>query len=62
MPSPVGASGPAITSTVAIAPVQTMQRIQQGSKIEATKLAERLSDASAAPPQGGRGQIVDTFA
>ncbi len=62
MASPVGASGSTITGTVAIEPAQTMQRVQQGSKIEASRLAERLSTASAAPPQGGRGQIVDTFA
>ncbi len=63
MPSPIGASGGAsAASGLTIDPPLQMKKVQEGSLLEATRLADRLAAQSAAPPPSGRGQIVDTFA
>jgi hypothetical protein len=63
MSSPIAASGDASAATfMTIDLSSTTQKVQATSKIEAAKLAEHLSTQAAAPPQNGRGRIVDTFA
>ncbi len=63
MPSPIGASGGATNGTMQIiGPVPMVQKVPAESEIAAGRLAVHLAAQSAAPPQDGRGRIVDTLA
>jgi hypothetical protein len=62
MPSPIAAWGdPNAADFMAIKPTQKMQA-QTEAMMESARLAERLAAQPPAPPQNGRGQLVDAFA